>query len=65
MSECKDAYCRKCRNFTEVIWSQVEIATVHQNGAMHTFKGLEMRCSLCDYEITKVGWVGPTVDLTK
>ena len=62
-NDARDGWCPKCRAYRELIWNQIDTATTQADGQMTTFKGLSMRCRICDFEITKVGRVGPTINL--
>ena len=60
MTTATHADCPRCSSFQPVVWTPVTIAQADANdrvgdGFRAIFKGLEMKCRKCDFEITKIG----------
>ena len=56
MSECTHGFCPRCNSFQPLVWTPVTIAEV-SGTEIGEFKGLEMKCRNCDFDITKIGAV--------
>jgi len=57
MATATHAFCPRCNQFEPMIWTNVIIAEVHVDGRIGRFEGLELKCRVCQFEITKVGVV--------
>ncbi len=56
------AFCARCSQIEPAAFSHIKIVAV-RGFRKRAFVGLEIKCQNCDFEITKIGCLGPEMKL--